>query len=526
MVWVPGVHPPLEDAGVNMVPVAGLDHLLPFLLGDYLIDQYEVTNKSYKAFVDAGGYRTPAYWKVPFVKDGRTLSFEEAVGSFVDATGRPGPSTWQVSEYPRGRGQDPVQGVSWYEAAAYAEFAGRRLPTVYHWSLAALPVWASSRGADIIAVSNFSGAGPARVGQYQGVGPFGTYDMAGNVKEWCWNETGAQRFALGGAWNEPAYMFTNFDAQSPFERSAGYGFRTVKYLSEEGLPEASAPIPLLIRDYAAEQPVSDEIFRIFESLYACDKTPLNPKVESVDDRSDGWRREKVSIDAAYGNERVLAYLFLPKHGTPPYQTVIYFDHAVSLQPTPSEDNLQVDLIEFFLKSGRAVLYPVFKGMYERYGPLTTHYPQPTNTYRDTVIQMSKDLRRAVDYLETRPEIDKNKLAYDGVSFGATMGPIMVAMEPRLKAAVFVLGGFYQQRRAAEVDQINFAPRVRCPVLMINGRFDWIFPLVSSQQPMFRLLGTPEADKRHVLLDIGHSITVNQMIKDSLDWLDRYLGPVR
>ena len=108
MVWVPGVHPPLEDAGVNMVPVAGLDHLLPFLLGDYLIDQYEVTNKSYKEFVDAGGYRTPAYWRVPFVKDGRTLSFEEAVESFIDATGRPGPSTWQVSEYPKGRGQDPA----------------------------------------------------------------------------------------------------------------------------------------------------------------------------------------------------------------------------------------------------------------------------------------------------------------------------------------------------------------------------------------------------------------------------------
>ena len=61
--------------------------------------------------------------------------------------------------------------------------------------------------------------------------------------------------------------------------------------------------------------------------------------------------------------------------------------------------------------------------------LCTHfYPQPTNTYRRWVIQMSKDVRRTVDYAETRPELDKNKLAYYGVSFGATMGPIMVAVD--------------------------------------------------------------------------------------------------
>jgi formylglycine-generating enzyme required for sulfatase activity/dienelactone hydrolase/predicted Ser/Thr protein kinase len=525
MVRVPGV--PYSELGVHMIPINGLDQLPQLKLGDYAIDKYEVTNKQYKEFVDAGGYRKPVYWKVPFVKDGRALSFEEAEKQFVDSTGRPGPSTWELGEHPKGRDRYPVQGVSWYEAAAYAAFAGRRLPTVYHWGLAArMPDWLAWQGAEILAVSNFSGEGPAPVGQYQGPGPFGTYDMAGNVKEWCWNEAGAQRFVLGGAWNEPAYMFTNFDAQSPFERSAGYGFRTVKYLSEEGLPEASAPILPQTRDYASERPVSNEIFRIYESLYAYDKTDLNPKVESIDDQGDDWRREKLSFAAAYGNERVPAYLFLPKRGSPPYQTVVYFSHAASLNRVPSEGNLQIDAIDFLIKSGRAVLYPVCKGMFERYGPLATHYPQPTNTYRDTVIQMSKDVRRAVDYLETRPEVDKNKLAYLGVSFGATMGPIMVAMEPRFQTAIFTLGGFYLQRRAAEVEQVNFAPRVLCPVLMLNGRYDWIFPLVSSQQPMFRFIGTPEKDKKQVLFDTGHSVGRNQLIKETLDWLDRYLGAVR
>jgi hypothetical protein len=44
--------------------------------------------------------------------------------------------------------------------------------------------------------------------------------------------------------------------------------------------------------------------------------------------------------------------------------------------------------------------------------------------------------------------------------------------------------------------------------------------------LFRLLGAPSEDKRHVLLEVGHGITAEQMAKDTLAWLDRYLGPVK
>src|SRR5206468_3689667 len=81
----------------------------------------------------ANGYKRPEFWRVPVVKDGKTLTFDEATALFRDATGRSGPATWTLGNYPAGAEALPVTGVSWYEASAYAAFAGKSLPTVYHW---------------------------------------------------------------------------------------------------------------------------------------------------------------------------------------------------------------------------------------------------------------------------------------------------------------------------------------------------------------------------------------------------------
>ena len=105
---------------------------------------------------------------------------------FRDSTGRPGPATWEAGHYPAGQADYPVGGVSWYEASAYAEFAGKSLPVIAQWYLAA----PSPVAKYIIPQSNFSLSAPAPVGKYQGIGPWGTYDMAGNVAEWCRNEAG------------------------------------------------------------------------------------------------------------------------------------------------------------------------------------------------------------------------------------------------------------------------------------------------------------------------------------------------
>ena len=102
---------------------------------------------------------------------------------------------------------------------------------------------------------------------------------------------------------------------------------------------------------------------------------------------------------------------------------------------------------------------------------------------------------------------------------------MTALEQRLKASILLVGGFRLYTLPGEIDAINFAPRVRVPTLMINGRHDFGFPVETSQKPLLRLLGVPEKDKRHALMDSGHMPNRNDVIRESLDWLDRYLGTV-
>jgi predicted esterase len=89
-----------------------------------------------------------------------------------------------------------------------------------------------------------------------------------------------------------------------------------------------------------------------------------------------------------------------------------------------------------------------------------------------------------------------------------------------------VGGFYLQKTLPEVDQINFASRVIIPTLMLNGRHDFFLPIETAQIPAFQILGTPEKDKRQVFYETGHDIPRKEMIREVLDWLDRYLGPVQ
>jgi eukaryotic-like serine/threonine-protein kinase len=504
-------------AGGNLyVFYPGFEHIKPIALGDYLMDRFEVTNRDFKRFVDSGGYRRRELWDYSFVKDGRIIPWEQAVARLTDRTGRPGPSTWEGGDYPLGQERHPVAGVSWYEAAAFAKFTGKSLPTVFHWNHAASVV----NSAWVVPANNFSGRGTVPVGSTRGISAYGTYDMAGNVREWCLNAEGRERFILGGGWNDEPYAFTDAYTQAPFDRSPTNGIRLVKYLAADpNVALAAAPLQRSRRDFVKVRPVTDAVYAAYRQMYEYDRTALDAKVIETVDEGD-WTRELVRMSAAYASDSLLLYLYLPKHGVKPYPAVVYFPGSSAIRDLAPQ-NLQVRAVDFVIKSGRAVLYPIYKGTYQRSDSLNSDVQDTSNFYRDHVVMWAKDLRRGVDYLETRPEITTQRLAYYGLSWGGAMGGLMPAVEPRIKVSALYVAGLDFEPARPEVDPINFLPRIRIPTLMINGRYDFFFPLETSQVPMFRMLGTPLDQKRHVVEEGSHFVPRPRLIQEVLSWLDRY-----
>jgi cephalosporin-C deacetylase-like acetyl esterase len=300
----------------------------------------------------------------------------------------------------------------------------------------------------------------------------------------------------------------------------------VKYIEPESISSvATAPMPSPRRDLSKEKPVSDQIFQAYRGLYSYDKTPLNASVEQVSSSDEDWKVEKITYAAAYGNEQAITYLFLPKKFKPPYQTVLFFpgSNALTLRTFSLYPSASLDAV---LRSGRAVLYPVYKSTFERGDGMESDVVDQTSTYRDHVIMWTKDASRAIDYAETRPDLAHDKLAYYGYSWGAEMGAIVPAVEPRIKVAILALGGIDFNHSLPEVDTINFLPRVKQPVLMLNGHYDFFFPAQSTQEPFFNLLGSRKGQKKRLLYETGHSIPRNELIKETLNWLDQYLGPVK
>jgi hypothetical protein len=505
-------------------------------LDDFYIDRYEVTNKQYKEFIDSGGYRNKEYWNNEFIKDGRILTWEEAMAEFVDQTGRPGPATWQAGDYPDGQDDYPVSGVSWYEASAYAEFVGKTLPTAYHIAVASgwlTPImkWPQLGGLAVFApFSNFQGKGPVAVGSLPGITSYGAYDMAGNVREWCFNEIQQGRVITGGAWDENPYKFGEWSQASSFDRSFRNGFRCTLYPDPEKIPESVFAEYTIreTRDFYKEKPVPDSVFQVYKEQFSYDKTALNERVESRDESSEGWILERITFDAAYGRERIIANLFLPKNTEPPYQTVIYFPGSVS-QFQKSSEGLEnyyefPVFLSFIVKNGRAILYPVYKGTFER---ADAWLQTEDDSHQDTEyrIQQVKDFKRCIDYLETRQDIDSNKLAYYGMSWGGVFGAVITAVEERLEASI-LLGGALGDSGRPEVHPFNYVTRVKIPTLMLNGRYDFINPYEISIKPMFDLLGTPDEHKELKLYVTDHIPPRNEIIKEILAWLDRYLAPVK
>lgn len=174
------------------------------------------------------------------------------------------------------------------------------------------------------------------------------------------------------------------------------------------------------------------------------------------------------------------------------------------------------------KNGRALIIPIYTSCFERGGGK----PVPT---KKTLIQRwfdrLNDLRKTIDYLETRTDIDIRDLAFLGVCWGGIEGPKIAPYETRIKSLILVSGAIYLPTAWPKPDAL-VEPLTTIPVLMLNGKYDYVFPVETHQKPLFDLLGTAPKHKKHVVYDCGHlPLPRAPMLKEIFAWLDKYQGPV-
>lgn len=506
----------------------------------FYIQRTEVTNAQYKEFVAAGGYERRSYWKeLEDQTAGNAAGFEAVMKRFVDTTGRPGPASWELGSYPEGQGNFPVTGVSWYEAAAYARFRGRSLPTYYHWLRAALPPYElpASLGASIAPASNFGTQKPAPVGSYPGVGLYGTYDLFGNAREWLWNPGMGGGWLIGGSWEDPSYQFAYTSAETRFSRAPSNGFRTMQVTGEAremGQLWVAVDLRLNKANVSNFRPVPEAVYAEYARQLSYVPGALNASAEEVLAETEDWTKLRVYVDTGYNHERMAVILFRPKHFPGPFQPIVYISGALIVMFPQRSEAIEPGIaggeLDYIVKSGRMLVQPVLQGTYERF---KVPY-DPADTVRDIQdwIARRADLGRTLDYLATRPDVAADKIGYIGMSFGASAALPLLAVEHRFKAAVLVSGGMPPPGgpltpRVPFLEAGSHASHIRIPVLMINGRYDNTFPLKEAVEPFFQLLGTPAADKKSVVLEYGHgSAPRADMLRETLGWFDRYLGQVR
>ena len=513
----------IPDTTLDVPMFAGPTESIP--LQSYFIDTLEVTNAEFNEFVDAGGYQNAEYWlDMPQTGTEERFSWPDTVSSLVDSTGRAGPSTWELGAYPTGTGEEPVTGVSWYEAVAYSRFAGKSLPTAAQWVRAAYamsmfsPAWQNS-----VAAANFENDVPLPVGASGSLGPFGTYDMPGNAREWVWNEQGGSRLTVGGGYTEPAKLFSVPQRRPPLDRSAENGFRLV--VNPEPLPtESLAALPWEFRDPATARPVSDDAFHGLLAAFTYVPGDPEPDVLTIEEHSE-FLKEIVEINTGYG-ERIRLYIYRPDE-TGPFESVVFMGGGADFLYLHASEGAVADgesEIVPLVASGRAFIRPVWFGSFERYDGASERGSKEAweAVQVQRMTRWRQEFGRIIDYLDQRPDFDADAIAYMGLSFGGMFGINLLAIETRVKAGIVVSGGVWPREFHPLYDPLNYYPRITQPMLMLTGENDFVVPPDTVQIPSFELL-TAEHKRQVIFPATGHwPFPRTQYLTEVGDWLDTYL----
>lgn len=274
----------------------------------------------------------------------------------------------------------------------------------------------------------------------------------------------------------------------------------------------------------------EETFMPLEDFYEYDRNfPLEPRVRLIENKA-GASLHHVRYRSTRDQD-VTGLLTLPKQLNRPVP-VILFLHGLY-------DSKTDDYMEFgnrtFLQHGYAVLRidAHNHGERKRYDyelDLTEGYPYWS---RDVVIQTVFDLRRAIDFIATRPEIDSNRIGYFGASFGGLIGVVFVGIDERVKVPVIALAGgglnllFGTRAVSPAVDNflsviepLNFVDRIAPrPLLMINAKQDETVPPMATRW----LYARAEEPKKIIWYDTDHhQVPQAQVFSEAVDWFDRHL----
>jgi iron(II)-dependent oxidoreductase len=206
-------------------------------VASFFLDRHTVTNAQFAHFVASGGYNQEELWPVEIVAQ---------LLDFVDQSGRPGPRSWSGGAPPRNKLEHPVVGITWYEANAYARWAGKRLPTPAEWQRAGS--WATNHGRSEpkypwgnafdpkCANTWLSGLGTTvPVHEYSpGATRNGIYQLIGNVWEWvdAVFDGGGSEASTQVAFEQPLGEVRGGAFDTYFETQATCRFRTGQPLLE------------------------------------------------------------------------------------------------------------------------------------------------------------------------------------------------------------------------------------------------------------------------------------------------------
>ncbi len=518
----------------NHIAFLGINHELGFFLqginfediklAPFSVGINEVSNKDFQEFIDTGGYENPSYWDFPIQVGNKIYDFNSSVKLFTDRYNKLGPANWSYGKYPSGLDNQPVTGISWFEARAFARFKNLNLPNIFQWTYASgIPENFMTIDQSVTNESNYDSSQLREVsntsGSYNGLNNIG-----GNVKEWVLNPNGNKKgkySIMGGAFNESPYTFNNYYSSSPFDRTIGNGFRLSKNLINNQSDLDNEIIPDFKRNFDDLKDVSDDVFEVYKSQFDYKKS-FDSKTTNIENFQDGYSAQKFEMETTYqSDENLYGYIVYSNKFKNKYDPVIVYPNALSISSNNDEwlPESLLDQYKYLIDEGYAIIHPIYHNTFGREKTVRTFWASESEDYKNTIIKIGQDYKRALDYIESRNDFNFDNMSYFGYSWGSTTSNYLLAIDDRIKVAIICVGGLMLQKSKKEVEAHYYVRRIKTPILHIIGKEDGIFGYEKNYKPWKKLIGTPKEKLKLIELDdVGHGLPWDTIIKHHSNWI--------